>query len=1059
MAQVPIKLSKFDNQPWGFRIQGGKDFSVPITVQKVNGGSLAERAGLNAGDTIVAINGIDALKLRHKEAQDAIVRAGNNFEMVVVRGNIWKPVVTPLAEPKIQQNGEPTILTKTSLAANQQPKRHILGNFYNSTPKPYLGRRTSQDKENHLRSLFTQTEIKNNTNDSAWQKRIDASEINEDRCNSVSSTSSENNDAPRHVGSAHNLQPAPFGKKVPITNGHAAQTALPLAKQYNSPAGLYSEESIAETLTAQAEVLAQGVLGVNFKKNERQYDPAQSEVLKMIQEADSAPRAHETGISCEPVESPRKGSQTPLIQSHAFRRLQNALLTEQKDPPVPAMSSRPVGVRPVEPPKTKPKDDDPINVPDLTKCGDCDKIIVGIFVKIKGKNLHVECFKCATCGTSLKNIGYYDIGGKLYCDMHARQAAKHNTPAEATDHDNSDQVPSNDLPRQQLEKLRPRAQATAQLQAAAAQSREPKTPPIGGVRVFPGVLFEEGVREKAQPPTPRPRVEPPIPEPVEPEATPESLPGTIMVEEPIQELPSEQLLEPKSEPTEDHEDIKNLTLQEEIEVHPEQPILENGIASTDEVLGPLGEAGQSDAKETPLEVEAVDTEGAPIPDSVPAQAPAPEPIPVSRQVASPIPPVIKAPTFSPIPPIKQERPFSGDYAAFAPRPVGTRFVWPPAKNPENDPIATATPLYFPPGTRPESFVETADSHSMETALQKTSFESFSSSSLISKTVVEMSSQVAQSTSFMSSNQTLPSIKPVQAPVVLEPKPAPSVENTNPLARPTHVAFAPSLAPKPVAAFVPATTTPVIPATLPKPVVAPAAVFSSASNASVVPAPSFTAPYMPGPAPAAPVVGASGQTTSAPRRGKGVLSQKVGPGVRIPVCSACEKQIRGPFVTALGRNWCPEHFVCANESCKRHLQDTGFVEEKNELYCESCFENYLAPICDKCQKRVVGDCLKAIGKQFHPECFACAYCGRLFGNSRFYLEDGLPYCEADWNELFTTKCFGCGFPIEAGDRWVEAMNNNYHSQCFNCSVCKKNLEGQSFLAKGGKPMCKSHATRI
>ena len=40
---------------------------------------------------------------------------------------------------------------------------------------------------------------------------------------------------------------------------------------------------------------------------------------------------------------------------------------------------------------------------------------------------------------------------------------------------------------------------------------------------------------------------------------------------------------------------------------------------------------------------------------------------------------------------------------------------------------------------------------------------------------------------------------------------------------------------------------------------------------------------------------------------------------------------------------------------------------------------------------------------------------------------------DWNELFTTKCISCGFPIEAGDRWVEALNNNYHSQCFNCSV--------------------------
>lgn len=32
-------------------------------------------------------------------------------------------------------------------------------------------------------------------------------------------------------------------------------------KQYNSPVGIYSDESIAETLSAQAEVLAGGVLG------------------------------------------------------------------------------------------------------------------------------------------------------------------------------------------------------------------------------------------------------------------------------------------------------------------------------------------------------------------------------------------------------------------------------------------------------------------------------------------------------------------------------------------------------------------------------------------------------------------------------------------------------------------------------------------------------------------------------------------------------------------------------------------------------------------------------
>uniref|UniRef100_T1GJR2 Zasp-like motif domain-containing protein n=1 Tax=Megaselia scalaris TaxID=36166 RepID=T1GJR2_MEGSC len=31
-------------------------------------------------------------------------------------------------------------------------------------------------------------------------------------------------------------------------------------KQYNSPVGIYSDEAIAETLSAQAEVLAEGVL-------------------------------------------------------------------------------------------------------------------------------------------------------------------------------------------------------------------------------------------------------------------------------------------------------------------------------------------------------------------------------------------------------------------------------------------------------------------------------------------------------------------------------------------------------------------------------------------------------------------------------------------------------------------------------------------------------------------------------------------------------------------------------------------------------------------------------
>ncbi|XP_061390530.1 PDZ and LIM domain protein Zasp-like [Musca vetustissima] len=206
---------------------------------------------------------------------------------------------------------------------------------------------------------------------------------------------------------------------------------------------------------------------------------------------------------------------------------------------------------------------------------------------------------------------------------------------------------------------------------------------------------------------------------------------------------------------------------------------------------------------------------------------------------------------------------------------------------------------------------------------------------------------------------------------------------------------------------------------------------------------------------APKGGAYG-ATSAPKRGRGIMNKPVAAGVRVPLCHSCSTQIRGPFITALGKIWCPEHFHCVNANCRRPLQDIGFVEEKGDLYCEYCFEKYLAPSCSKCGGKIKGDCLNAIGKHFHPECFSCGHCGKLFGNTPFFLEDGMPYCEADWNELFTTKCFACGFPVEAGDRWVEALNHNYHSQCFNCTYCKQNLEGQSFYNKGGRPFCKNHA---
>lgn len=64
----------------GVRFCSSKHFSL-----QVNTGSPAEAAGLRAGDAVIRVNNTEVYNLRHKDAQDVIVRAGNNFELTVQR--------------------------------------------------------------------------------------------------------------------------------------------------------------------------------------------------------------------------------------------------------------------------------------------------------------------------------------------------------------------------------------------------------------------------------------------------------------------------------------------------------------------------------------------------------------------------------------------------------------------------------------------------------------------------------------------------------------------------------------------------------------------------------------------------------------------------------------------------------------------------------------------------------------------------------------------------------------------------------------------------------------
>ncbi|KAK2902042.1 PDZ and LIM domain protein 5a isoform X1 [Channa argus] len=185
-----------------------------------------------------------------------------------------------------------------------------------------------------------------------------------------------------------------------------------------------------------------------------------------------------------------------------------------------------------------------------------------------------------------------------------------------------------------------------------------------------------------------------------------------------------------------------------------------------------------------------------------------------------------------------------------------------------------------------------------------------------------------------------------------------------------------------------------------------------------------------------------------------MAEHIPAGTRTPMCAHCNMVIRGPFLVAMGKSWHKEEFNCAH--CHMSLADIGFVEEQGCVYCEHCYEEFFAPACSRCQTKILGEVINALKQTWHVYCFLCAYCQEPIRNNTFHLEDGEPYCEQDFYSLFGTGCHGCEFPIEAGDKFLEALGYIWHDTCFVCAVCCTTLEGQTFFSKKDKPFCKKHA---
>ncbi|XP_032773030.1 actin-binding LIM protein 2 isoform X5 [Rattus rattus] len=185
------------------------------------------------------------------------------------------------------------------------------------------------------------------------------------------------------------------------------------------------------------------------------------------------------------------------------------------------------------------------------------------------------------------------------------------------------------------------------------------------------------------------------------------------------------------------------------------------------------------------------------------------------------------------------------------------------------------------------------------------------------------------------------------------------------------------------------------------------------------------------------------------------------------CFSCDCFIEGEVVSALGKTYHPDCFVCA--VCRLPFPPGDRVTfNGKDCMCQKCSPPTLVGnsaqvaqglrSCGGCGLEIKnGQALVALDKHWHLGCFKCKTCGKLL-NAEYISKDGLPYCEADYHTKFGIRCDGCEKYITG--RVLEAGEKHYHPSCALCVRCGQMFsEGEEMYLQGSSiwhPACRQAA---
>jgi paxillin len=190
-----------------------------------------------------------------------------------------------------------------------------------------------------------------------------------------------------------------------------------------------------------------------------------------------------------------------------------------------------------------------------------------------------------------------------------------------------------------------------------------------------------------------------------------------------------------------------------------------------------------------------------------------------------------------------------------------------------------------------------------------------------------------------------------------------------------------------------------------------------------------------------------------------------PGPKLPhgICSGCRKFIAGEMTQAMGRCYHPDHFTCT--VCSTRIGVTSYFEQEGQALCGTCYHKHFSPPCTRCGEPISNQLLTALGKRWHPECFVCSSCQSAFPGGQFFERGQMPYCPSCYQNpraapsaaapvvapSSSAKCRGCGQGVVVAQA-LQALDALWHPEHFVCATCRRPFVNGQFYELGGQPVC-------